>query len=124
MSAPTPSNPPGTTQLHVWIDRIQAGDESARDELLRSFCGRLEELARRKLRGFPAVARWEQTDDVLQNALVRLTRALETEKPKSVLGFVGLAATQMRRELIDLARHYRGPEGLGANPKLGVQNRR
>src|SRR5437870_4454184 len=31
MSATPLSSPRGTTQLHVWIDRIQAGDLSARD---------------------------------------------------------------------------------------------
>jgi RNA polymerase sigma-70 factor (ECF subfamily) len=115
MPAPPPSSVPATAQLHAWIDRIQAGDLSARDELLRAFGGRLEELARRMLRRFRAVSRWEQTNDVLQNALLRLTRALETVKPDSVRGFIGLAATQMRRELLDLARHYGGPRGLGAN---------
>src|SRR5262249_27555037 len=29
--------------------------------------------------------------------------------------FLALASLQIRRELIDLARHYYGPEGMGAN---------
>ena len=33
----------------------------------------------------------------------------------STLAFIGLASEQIRRELIDLARHYFGPEGEGAN---------
>jgi RNA polymerase sigma-70 factor (ECF subfamily) len=111
--------------LHVWIDRIQAGDLAARDELLRAFLGQLEALARRMLRGFPGVARWERTDDVFQNAVVRLDRALREVRPESVRGFVALAATQMRRELLDLADHYQGPRGLGANhatwrPEVGT----
>jgi RNA polymerase sigma-70 factor (ECF subfamily) len=36
-------------------------------------------------------------------------------KPESTRAFFGLAAEQMRRELLDLARHYYGPEGEGAN---------
>jgi len=115
MSDTPPSGPPGTTQLHGWLDRIKAGDLSAREEMLRAFCGQLEALAHRMLRRFPAVARWEQTGDVLQNALLRLERALRAVRPDSVRGFLGLAAEQMRRELVDLARHYRGPLGLGAN---------
>ncbi len=67
------------------------------------------------LRGFPQVQRWEQTDDVLQNALVRLRHALETTSPVSVRSFVNLAAVQIRRELIDLTRHYNGPHGMGAH---------
>jgi RNA polymerase sigma-70 factor (ECF subfamily) len=36
-------------------------------------------------------------------------------RPESARGFLGLAATSIRRELLDLARHYGGPHGLGAN---------
>jgi RNA polymerase sigma factor (sigma-70 family) len=104
-----------TTKLHGWLDRMQAGDPAAREELLRATSARLERLARKMLRGFPVVARWEQTGDVLQNALVRLLRALEDVRPPSVRDFFGLAAAQMRRELLDLARHYQGPHGPGAH---------
>jgi RNA polymerase sigma-70 factor (ECF subfamily) len=59
------------------------------------------------------VRRSEQIDDIRQNAALRLWRALKEVKPASVQGFMNLAAVQIRRELIDLARHYDGPEGLG-----------
>jgi RNA polymerase sigma factor (sigma-70 family) len=104
-----------TTELHVLLDRMRADDPAAREELLRTVGCRLERLARKMLRNFPGVARWEQTDDVLQNALVRLLRALQEVRPPSIRAFFALAATQMRRELLDLARHYQGPEGAGAN---------
>jgi RNA polymerase sigma-70 factor (ECF subfamily) len=104
-----------TTQLRIWLQRIRAGDAQARDELLRSVCGQLEALARRMLRKFPRVQRWEQTNDVLNNALLRLLRALEQVEPESSRAFYGLAAEQIRRELLDLARHYQGRLGLGAN---------
>jgi RNA polymerase sigma factor (sigma-70 family) len=104
-----------TTQLRLWLDRMQGGDPTARDELIRATSGRLERLARKMLRGYPQVARWEETDDVLNNALVRLIRALQEVRPGSVREFFGLAAEQVRRELLDLKRHYQGPLGLGAN---------
>ncbi len=50
---------------------------------------------------------------MLQNASMRLCRALDDVKPASVRSFINLAAVQIRRELIDLARHYDGPEGPG-----------
>jgi RNA polymerase sigma-70 factor (ECF subfamily) len=67
------------------------------------------------LKGYPGVRRWEQTDDVLQNALVRLDRALRSVRPPTAPDFFRLAAAQIRRELIDMARRYSGPKGLGAN---------
>lgn len=59
--------------------------------------------------------RWSETDDVLQNAMIRLHRSLANVKPESPRQFYGLAATQIRRELIDLARHFSGPEGIGSS---------
>ncbi len=61
------------------------------------------------------VRRWAETDDVLQNSLIRLHRSLDEVRPESARQFYGLATTQIRRELIDLARKYHGAEGVGAN---------
>src|SRR5208282_1966466 len=106
---------PRTTELQAWLQRMRQGDSSALNELIQHTCGRLEKLTRKMLQGYPGVQRWAQTDDVLQSALVRLCRALEQVQPASMREFFALAATQVRRELIDLARHYYGPEGQGAH---------
>jgi RNA polymerase sigma-70 factor (ECF subfamily) len=105
---------PGTVEIQRWIDRLRAGDESARAELLNSACERLGQLTRKMLGAFPRVHRWEQTDDVLQNASLRLYRALHDVTPQTAQEFFGLAALNIRRELLDLAKHYYGPQGLGA----------
>jgi RNA polymerase sigma-70 factor (ECF subfamily) len=67
------------------------------------------------LHGYPQLRRWEQTDDVLQNSMIRLHRALADVRLESVRHFFRLAASVVRRELIDLARHHLGPEGAGAH---------
>jgi RNA polymerase sigma-70 factor (ECF subfamily) len=103
-----------TLQVQGWIDRMQAGDESARKELVNCACERLTRLTRKMLRGFPRLKRWEQTDDVFQNAAVRLYRALAEVRPASAADFFRLAALNIRRELLDLAKHYYGPHGQGA----------
>src|SRR5262249_6153321 len=56
----------------------------------------------------------EQTDDVCQGAMLRLCRALADVTPASPRAFFRLAALQIRRELIDLARHHFGPAGAAA----------
>jgi RNA polymerase sigma-70 factor (ECF subfamily) len=104
-----------TTVIQGWIDRLRAGDDSARAALLDCASERLRRLARKMLKSYPGVARWEQDDDVLQNALIRLDRALRGVTPPTARDFFRLAAAQIRRELIDLARRYSGPEGLGAH---------
>ena len=104
-----------TSQLLRWLERMRAGDRAAGDELFRHLGGRLERLAGKMLRGFPAVRRWEGSGDVLQNASLRLLRALKEVQPDSTAKFLGLAAQAIRRELLDLKRHYCGPQGMGAH---------
>ncbi len=104
-----------TARIQHCLDRLAAGDQQAKDLLLEHASEHLTRLSRKLLGGFPQVRRWEQTDDVFQGASIRLCRALEQAKPVSPLHFFRLAALQIRRELIDLARHYQGARGWGAN---------
>ena len=106
---------PQTAQMVLWLERMQGGDLGARDEILRHVRGRLERLTRKMLQDYPRVKRYVQTDDVLQDATVRLLNALRDVRPTSMRDFFGLASLQIRRELLDLAKHYYGPEGEGAH---------
>jgi len=95
-----------TTELQHWLDLLKSGDEQGRTKLLDRACERLRKLARRMLRGYPVVRRWEETGDVLNAAMLRLFRALLDVQPESLRHFFNLAAQQIRRELIDLARQH------------------
>jgi RNA polymerase sigma factor (sigma-70 family) len=99
--------------LQACLDRLKAGDNGARKDLLQGAVKRLTELTRVMFRDYQRLKRWEETDDVMQNAMIRLHRALDSVMPASVRDFYRLAGLQIRRELIDLARHYYGPQGLG-----------
>ena len=106
--------PRTTTLIQGWIDRLRAGDETARDQLINCCCDRLRLLTRKMLRRYPRVKRWEETDDVLQNVLLRLRRSLSQVTPASVADFLRLASLNIRRELLDLVKRYCGPQGLAA----------
>ncbi len=111
MTAATPPPP----LVEASLARYHAGDAAALDDLLHHAGARLQLLARQMLRRFPRVRRWTQTDDVLQGALLRLLRAVQAVRPATARAFFGLAAEQVRRELLDLARHYYGAEGPGTH---------
>ncbi|HMO83704.1 MAG TPA: sigma-70 family RNA polymerase sigma factor [Lacipirellulaceae bacterium] len=104
-----------THRVELLLAELRAGRTEARGELLQAACHRLEAIARKLKRTFPQVGRWEQTEDVLQNASLRLYQALAEVRIESPVHFFRLAALQIRRELIDLARRYDGPQGLGRN---------
>jgi RNA polymerase sigma-70 factor (ECF subfamily) len=97
------------------LDRLQRGDEAAREELLGTIVRRLEAMAHKALQRFPGVRRWEETPDVVQNTLLRVQRALQSQVPASAREFFGFAAMLIRRELITLLRHYYGPQGPGTH---------
>ena len=115
--------PQGSASVSELLQLTQAGDQLALNALIERSGTRLRGLARHMLNGSPALRRWTGSDDVLQISLIRLVRALEAVKPDSSRDFFGLAALQMRRELIDLARHFFGPQGHGANLESGTDER-
>ena len=110
-----------TTTLFIkrCLDRLRDGDLQARDELMAKFTERLRALTARMLRLYPRVARWEEADDIFQQAAMRLHKCLADVSPLSVERFYGLAAIQLQRELKDMARKHFGPEGIGANHDSG-----
>jgi RNA polymerase sigma factor (sigma-70 family) len=108
-------------RLVACLGKLASGDLSARDELIAIASERLRGIAHRMLRTFPAVRRWDETDDIVQNASMRLYRALADVVPQDARGFVGLAAVQVRRELLDLARKHAGPESQAAHHETAVK---
>jgi RNA polymerase sigma factor (sigma-70 family) len=112
MNAPDPNS---TAAVQRLLDLIRNGDRTAVEALLNATTQRLTVLARKILGNIPHVRRFEQTDDLLQNSLVRIWKAFDQHAPPTPLDYYRLASNLMRRELIDLSRHYFGPEGAGAN---------
>ena len=106
--------PGSDTQLQLLIDKVLAGDDAARNALLDHACDRLLRLTRKMFHARPDLRRWEQTDDVYQQAIFRLHRALSEVKPESVRHFFNLATLMIRRTLLDLAKHHLGPHGQGS----------
>jgi RNA polymerase sigma-70 factor (ECF subfamily) len=91
--------------LRDLVDRTRAGDRAAENELLRTILGRFRNLARRMLNNeFRRLRPVAQTGDVVQEALLRLLRALQQVTPATTRDFFNLAAEQIRRQLLDLAR--------------------
>lgn len=95
-----------TTVLQQILVRLQKGDEDARNELCRRMEHRLETLCHKMLGDFASLRPLEETSDVLQNASVRLLRSLEEVRPENTRAFFALAGEQVRRELLDMARHH------------------
>ncbi|MFM8890027.1 MAG: RNA polymerase sigma factor [Planctomycetia bacterium] len=102
-------------ELAACLERLAGGDAKALDAIIELVSERLRLLAHRMLGRFPAVRRWEDTDDVFQNASLRLYRALGSMTIESPRSIMALAATQVQRELIDLARRHAGPMSYAAN---------
>jgi RNA polymerase sigma factor (sigma-70 family) len=102
-------------EIQHLIDLSNKGDAQARERLIEFTEIRLHKLAHTMLADFPGVQRWEQTDDVFVNALLRLNSSLECVELTSPRHFFNLAAMQIRRELLDLKKHYYGPQGIGSN---------
>lgn len=88
---------------------------AARADLVTVATDRMRALAHRMLAGSARVRRWEETDDVVQGAMLRLHRALGSVVPNDTQHFLRLAALQVRRELLDLARRHGCADSFAAN---------
>jgi RNA polymerase sigma-70 factor (ECF subfamily) len=115
-------NPLDTARMHHCVERWQAGDPAAADDLLRAIGKRLEHMARKMLRGFPAIQSWAETPDVLQGSLLRLLNTLRRLRPESTRHFFNLASVHVRRELLDLARHFGGEGYARRTPASSAGN--
>lgn len=109
------AQPKTSAEVGRLLERLRHGDESARAELVARCLQRVTALARGQIRNFPGVARWEQTDDVVQEVTRRLSQALRTVRPQSPRDFFNLCSRHIRFELIELHRKHFGCEGIGAN---------
>jgi RNA polymerase sigma-70 factor (ECF subfamily) len=122
---------PTITRIEALIARMRRGDAAAGDELIDCVWQRLERLARKMLGDHPALRRWVQTGDVLDEAAMRLRRSLEKAPPSSALHFFNLATLVIRRELRDLVRHYKNRpvifplpppgEGSDSDGRMGLE---
>ena len=104
-----------SAEINRWLLELRAGNPSARQQLIATAQARLVKLVRRMMSDFSRVRQWEETDDVFQNAAIRLCRSLDHTIPESTTALMRLAARDIRCALIDLARHYGGPLAIGSH---------
>ena len=110
MTLPTPE------RLQTLIDRLNRGEADALNELIQVSQDRLLAMTRKIFQDYSRLRRWEESQDVLNGALVRLHKAIHVENPaqvKTAGDFFCLAAMQIRRELLDLVRHHFGTGAKG-----------
>ena len=103
-----------TVRIQNWLDLLRTGDERAKNALIEHAYKRLQTLVRGHLWRFPRVRdRGEVTDSVLNDAVLRLQRALEEVKPDTPSQFFGLASTHIRWALLDLKKRSEREPALG-----------
>ena len=71
----------GPQEIQGLLHQIHVGDDAAWEELLRVVGDRLEKLVRVMFCGFHSLRGFVEWEDVLQNVLVRLLRALRQIEP-------------------------------------------
>lgn len=102
-----------TVKILDCVARHRNGDPRGMHELICRSSKRLEKIARKMLRAFPYANKLAQSEDVLQEALIKLSNSLHEVTPKNVPHFFNLAASKIRFQLLDLTREYRRRFGTG-----------
>jgi RNA polymerase sigma-70 factor (ECF subfamily) len=112
-----------TTHLQILLESLRAGHDSALEPLLQHSMERCRLLARRMFRRHQDLRSLDETDDVLQQAMLRLHRVLVEIRPPTVPAFFGLAARQIRWVLCDLARKYALSKCVGYASDVAPEDR-
>lgn len=112
-----------THQVQVLLDELKHGKMAAKSTLLAITQKRFRSLAHNMLRRSGYTFPIEDTDDLLQQTLLRLNKLLENLQPETAQQFFFLSSKQMRWALSDMGRSYvlerkaRMPQRL-ANPPV------
>jgi RNA polymerase sigma-70 factor (ECF subfamily) len=91
------------------FERLKAGDEAARNEIVSYAYERLRRHSHRMLRAYPVLAGLAETEDVLHNAYLDLRQAFDNAGPlESAQHFWNRAFMMIRRSLNALVCHHLG----------------
>lgn len=102
-----------TADLDLILMQWRAGDAAAKDRLFERVARRFAAQASQMLRPEDRVRRWVDSGDLLAEMQIRLLKAIQNEIPDSGEMFLKLASAHMSWALLDFARRFFGPEGLG-----------
>jgi RNA polymerase sigma factor (sigma-70 family) len=97
----------GSHPLPDLIDRLNAGDRSAGDELFTRLYRRLVHLAGLQIRNFPDVSRRHDAESLVHQAWIDLQTALRTVQPGQPADYLKFAAWKSRLVLLDLVKKER-----------------
>lgn len=104
-----------TNDLRFWVTELQAGRPNAAEPTFRKIMAKVELFARGMFQKYARVAQFVDVEDVIQSSLIRLLNAFRQIRPESRRHFYALTNELIRRELLDLVKHYYGPRGHGTN---------
>jgi RNA polymerase sigma factor (sigma-70 family) len=109
-----------TDLIQDWLERYRSGAQPPPDELVQICEDRVRALVRPRLRSFPRVRQLEDTTDIVNEALLRLTRALRDVTPATPLDLNRFLAELIRRVLLDKLKAIRRRDpptaGLAVEP--------
>ena len=89
------------------IDRLNAGDRAASDELYTLLYPRLVQLASLMLGTFADVRRQHDAESLVYDGWIDLQTALKSVRPEDPRRYLGLAVQKVRLVLLDLAARER-----------------
>jgi RNA polymerase sigma-70 factor (ECF subfamily) len=109
--ASAPESLSSTDRMKIALDAACGGDPAKLEHVFELAADRMRAMATMHLNRFPRLRRWSRSDDVMQEGVLRLMRAMKAQMPRTPLHFYRLFALQLRRLLVDFHRAAFGPEG-------------
>jgi RNA polymerase sigma factor (sigma-70 family) len=97
------------------IDRLTAGDQTARHDLIMRAYFRLEKLILLQMRNYKRLEAHMESGEVRNDVIARSMKAIDEVRFDSVCRYIRFLSMLIKRELVDRVRKIYGPRGEGAN---------
>jgi DNA-directed RNA polymerase specialized sigma24 family protein len=104
-----------STTLRYWLDRHNAGDPAAMNELLRFSQDRVLEHIRARFQPSDRLRRYADSQDVLVAVQLSLAQDFRAAPFTDLMHFLRLTGRLARNRMVDLVRKYFGPHGPGTH---------
>lgn len=108
-----------STTLRYWLDRHNAGDPAAMNELLRFSQDRVLEHIRARFQPTDRLRRFVDSQDVLVAVQVSLAQDFQAAPFNDLMHFLRMTGRLARNRMIDLVRKYFGQHGAGTHEVPG-----
>jgi RNA polymerase sigma factor (sigma-70 family) len=90
------------------LNHLNSGDHSVLERLVEHSYERFRVFASRQLRHFPTAKKYNDTQDILHDVLLKMLKKIKSNPPSCAQEFFAIVSRDIRNHLVDQLRYFLG----------------